>query len=384
MRKYSIIILLIIFLTDCKKIEVPDPISGDPVFTLEGLLQGDSIAIIAGDDDYFMFTSTSADQNGVFEFLGHLRPEDCENCGPALKIRFRDVAINNAQMVDVNAAIHPGSYPFYNSTVSEEIQYIANFMAEHSNSADANPVSYEWDFGDGNFSLQANPQHIYENDDDKVVRLEIRDDQNCISKYEKTITFDSNNLVNCGVDFTIEPVQNGTFLQLQAAGTGTAPFSYLWNTGAANASLFYPLQVDSFPFALNFCVTINDSIGCTSSRCKDVYLLNPIGNDIGYCSASFSAETMRDTLSQFDPLQFSTVVIEYTDDRGELYRSDLGEQLPGTHFFEVLSVEDFMDNSDELPTKKLNLHFSCLVYTPDGAMLELKEVQSVFAIAYPN
>lgn len=385
MKLYHIIGLIIIalLLAHCKKVEVPDPVEGDPVFTVDGLVAGDSLSLVAGDNAYYMFTSTGPDTNGVYEFVGHLRPEGCADCGPALKVRFRDIAMNNAQDVNVDAVLNVGDYAFYNAQVIVEERYLASFSAEHFSSNNAVPVSYLWDFGDGSDSQQTNPTHEYENGDDRVVSLRIVDDQNCVSFYEKIISFDSNQ-PGCGVDFSVEQVQGGQLLEMTAIPSGVGPYTYSWNTGETTAAITQPIQVDSFPFILNYCLTITDNIGCTSSRCRDIYLLNPVGNDIAYCSANFSADATIDSMDQFDPLQFSTVIVEYTDEAGTVYRSDAGEQTPGTHFFQALNVEDFMDNEDGLPTKKLGLLFSCRVFASNGSVLELTEVQAEFGVAYPE
>lgn len=379
----SSILVISLFFAQCKKVEVPDPVIGEPIFTLSGLVEQDSLLINAGMADYFMFTSTAPDQNGVQEFVGHLKPENCPDCGPALKIRFRDVAINSPQTVDINVALTIGNYAFFNNIGTEEIEYFAQFNASYFSFTDAVPTSYHWEFGDGNTSLLANPVHQYVDGSDRAVRLEIGDDQGYVSTYEKVISFDTAQ-VGCEVDFTIESVQNGFFARLEAMAAGTPPFSYTWSTGETQATIFHEVQADSFPFFHSICLDISDAMGCQTQRCRNVYYATPTGNILGYNTADFLVETQRDTTSQFDPLQFSTIIIEYTDDQGITYRSDLGTQQPGTHFFEVLSIEDFMDNPDGLPTKKLQIQFSCLVFTNNGEVLELNNVRSVFAIAYPQ
>ena len=47
------------------------------------------------------------------------------------------------------------------------------------------PYSYEWDFGDGETSTEANPVHSYDSDGDYTVNLKVTDDRGNVAPYER-------------------------------------------------------------------------------------------------------------------------------------------------------------------------------------------------------
>ena len=56
MRKILIYISLIIFaIGGCKKVDLDEVPSGDPVFTTIAKLDGVQLNLVAGDDDFYMF-----------------------------------------------------------------------------------------------------------------------------------------------------------------------------------------------------------------------------------------------------------------------------------------------------------------------------------------
>jgi len=90
----------IILLTSCTKNKIEIPESNDPVFTLEGTFEGDSISLIAGDNNAFMHTMTY-NENGVNLYSG--------------------------QITDGNFSVKLGVYDGYlDFPVNEAVQDIAN------------------------------------------------------------------------------------------------------------------------------------------------------------------------------------------------------------------------------------------------------------------
>src|SRR5206468_1427529 len=69
-RRYYIYACCVILLAACKK-EYPAPKPpAKPEFTFNGTIGNDAVALEAGKDDYYMFTSYALDANGVYEYTG--------------------------------------------------------------------------------------------------------------------------------------------------------------------------------------------------------------------------------------------------------------------------------------------------------------------------
>lgn len=67
----ALIALMVVSLSSCKKGQIEIPEENDPVFTIEGTLGSETISLIAGDNNAFMFTSTKM-ENGVRLFSGEI------------------------------------------------------------------------------------------------------------------------------------------------------------------------------------------------------------------------------------------------------------------------------------------------------------------------
>lgn len=69
--KYLSFVVVLLTVISCKKEEIPVPQSNEPVFTIEGTMGSESISLIAGDNNAYMFTNTY-NENGVDVFSGNL------------------------------------------------------------------------------------------------------------------------------------------------------------------------------------------------------------------------------------------------------------------------------------------------------------------------
>lgn len=97
----------------------------------------------------------------------------------------------------------------------------------------ASPVVYwQWDFGDGNFSNQQNPAHLYALAGDYTVSLTVKDSSGVTDTSKRIISINTAALkIDLGNDTTICA---GSTLTLQP---GVAADSYLWSNGSTNPDL---------------------------------------------------------------------------------------------------------------------------------------------------
>lgn len=68
---YGLVLLSFVWLTSCTKDIVEVPQENDPVFKAEGMFGNDPFSIVAGDDDAYMYTMTSS-ENNVSIFSGEI------------------------------------------------------------------------------------------------------------------------------------------------------------------------------------------------------------------------------------------------------------------------------------------------------------------------
>lgn len=86
----------------------------------------------------------------------------------------------------------------YTGTTNQSVIFSSN----GSNDSDGNIVSYLWTFGDGNISIEANPNHSYANADVYTVTLQVTDDQGANHTDTTTATITGDNNTNVLVNKT--------------------------------------------------------------------------------------------------------------------------------------------------------------------------------------
>lgn len=85
-----------------------------------------------------------------------------------------------------------------------------------------------------------------------------------------------------------------------------------------------------------------------------------------------------------DNVNAAGIFVEYTDPSGTVYQSGLLEQFSDS-FFEISAVEDFADNENGHPTKKLNIAFNCRLKDVNSFdEIEFWDAKGAIGIAYPR
>lgn len=123
----------------------------------------------------------------------------------------------------------------------------------HPQASGNGPFTYKWLNANNNFNdLLVTQSGTY--------CLLVEDADSCISTTCTTVQIGSSNPINsCDVQIGLDSLNTGVYLI--ALPTGLAPFTFQWSTGE---------DTQAVPFApngANYCVTITDADGCTSSEC---------------------------------------------------------------------------------------------------------------------
>ena len=379
-------IFSIILFSQCKKIEIVPDTEGTPVFFVN-LDTGatNPLVFAAGLDDYYLYTAFEQGTDGVYTFIGEFRKETNQTDSIAsLRFEIRDREAFPPQ-VDINQALSIPSYSFFNENTEVETDTIftANFTL--SNAMDGCllnllPSDFHWDFGDGSDTFGFTPSHVYENNVSRIVKLTVDLGNNEEAVFEQTIHFDSS-ISPCSLEIqdTMIFMQNDPYIELSAfPGGGVAPYSYLWQDGST-ASIYGQLLQDTFA-SIFYSVTVMDNAGCTISASGNI----ATNVEFAVCIPGFVYETaiLIDTIP-FNNTQLSTVTIIYIDENGKEFRSDL--QTQNTAFFTIQNVENFTDNENGEKTKKMDVGFSCELFSNEGLpSINVPSGSGIIGIAYPN
>ncbi len=239
-----------------------------------------------------------------------------------------------------------------------------NYTADFTNTSTASPpVTYLWDFGDGNTSTSTDPMHTYAATGVYTVCLTVADACGADSVCQAVT-------IVCPVptpDYTF----NSTLLTTDFTNTSTvtAPATYLWDYGDGNTST----QTDpSYTYAASgtyaVCLTVADACGADST-CQTVVVsdcVNPV--------ASF---TVTDNEPSYDFTNTSTTTGTVT------YDWDMDD---GTTYSTMDASHTYTSNGTYIVT--LTVTDSCgsnsTVFTIDVTTVGLEDVELNEVELFPN
>lgn len=185
------------------------------------------------------------------------------------KVQF--ITVYSAPEINFNASKVTGCFPlttqFFDSSIA----------------GNGNVSSWQWDFGDGNFSSVQNPQHIYTSEGNFNVSLKAATNYGCVTS--KTIKdFIS---INTGVraDFTNLSSQTcnaPATISFVNKSTGTGTLSYAWDFGDGSTSgLTNPSHTFTNSGSYSISLIVNNETGCSDT------LLKPKLITVGSTTADF-------------------------------------------------------------------------------------------------
>lgn len=135
-----------------------------------------------------------------------------------------------------------------------------------NDSSQGNPVSWNWDFGDGGISSSQNPTHTYSSSGSFSVRLIISNAQGCSDTLTNSIFVNTVPVPN----FTADSVCFGNITNFRNLSTNSQPITtYYWDFGDGNSSFSTnPSYVYSSPGTYSVTLTVTNNGGCDSSITK--------------------------------------------------------------------------------------------------------------------
>jgi PKD repeat protein len=370
--------LIGVFCLSCQKVTVPEDVEGTPVFSFSGLLDNTALDIVAGEEGYVMRTSSEADTSGVRGYVGTFEPLSC--CSGKLRFIFRDSSSTNPSATQ---SLVEGDYDYLIPMVpAADTVYEVQFTPSNQTNGAATPESFYWNFGDGDSSTSAQPTHIYEANQDYVVRLSISASDGCTAEMEKTISIDE--ITDCDVDFNLFAVQQG--FGIQAMVEPASPLNpdglsnWIWNGIDSSISYtIFPAQGELEQICMGGQLA---NSGCIAEICKGVYITGQQQPPFIFCEANFSYSAQPEITTQAAPDQLGTVIVEYEDEQGKVFTSALGPQDAAQ--FTVLAIEAYERNENGMPTQKIDLQMSCRLYDAAGVFAFDLSGDAVIAVGTPE
>lgn len=172
----------------------------------------------------------------------------------------------------VSRSLRIHSYPVAEFTVSSECRYDSVVYTDSSTSVEL-PLTYTWDFGDGSFSNQVFPLHLFSTSGTKITQLRVETIWGCADSIthsgdvyqEPVAAFSINDTSQCLLE------QSFLFNDQGTAGTGTQTIN--WDLGDGNSdtgtSLTYTYLLAG-TYAIQQ-VAVSE-FGCTDTAQQTVYV----------------------------------------------------------------------------------------------------------------
>ncbi len=369
------IALSLLFLVACQPEDIPEPISGPTVFSISG----GGIDIVAGEDDFYLFTSYEQDSMGVFQYISSfekLEPDCDTSCQEYFRIIIKEESSSTLPVPDINTVLN--SDLFYTGSAVNSVQRLSYDMQLSTNGVP--PLQVRYRLNDDPFFTSVNlTDTIFDrplaNPLNKVF-MEATDAVGCISSIERV--FDNTGLPDLNVEITT-PMDTVIFdsLLLIASATGMGLFDYTWENSSSLNDTNYVMV---FPGMFNQAkVSVNNG-NSSATAGVGVYSTTQTGNGNLICNTNL--DISLDTITIANP-NLITITIEYGTNNGIVYRSDVITQ-PASSFFDITSAADYFDNENGEATKKATVNFNCQLRSASGSLLDIIGGNGIIAIAHPE
>ena len=369
-RTLPIYVLLLLTLISCREvIDIPDPIDPDPVFGTTLVIDGRETSFVAGLNNYHI-KPEFLERGKDLIFKSTFKPKDCDNdCRNSLSFTIYS-NLSRTPDFDINKAITPGSKRFQWQTVRDS-QYVVVKEA----------------------SMGAFDQSIFSYKGQKVSALRTG------TETKLTIPRDSG-LELC---LTNRSTINGSSSQCQyLINRNQLPPRVNLRIKDARAIILTAEEIQPFDRARAMFHWSTGETGSEIKIAKDKLINNEICVNVSYpdqrksrnCMLVKSLPDRFDLVSQFAILGFEEimpsqadsrglVVIEYIDENGNHYRSNLHRQN-FNQFFDIYSIEDYYDEVTDMNLKKLVVGFQCELFGNNSQSVKLRSDSTSIAIRYPG
>lgn len=368
--------LILLVAAACKKKELPQDVINSPEFYAHLQVNGNDVALEAGNNDYFMFATHDFDSSiSVNMFKADLR----QSGQPSYYSMV--VLLNDNETAKVPgsgmkvASLMPGERN-YNDLSALPQQYNARFTPVKNFEPNG---FYSWTITDGSNTTPYSSysvSSVLDAGKNYTVSLSYNDAVgSCPLTYQ--------NVFNPGGPLSAVVSSNqdysGSVFQstLSAHVSGKGPFAYEWDFGDGTPKSAATSPVHAYNNNQSQSVPFEARLKVTDSR-NNTYYYNyevPVKSD-NPCLANYIPEITP----VFNTKVFSSVTVLITDPSGVTYSSkDLMQ--PANSRFEIVSVEDYQPNRLNESTRKVKVKFNCMV-TDGTKLLTITNAEAVIAVSY--
>ena len=392
MKKVLIYIFIIVFaIGGCKKVDLEEVPSGDPVFTANATLDGIDLNLVAGDDDFYMFSEFSKDNHDVYTMTGRFAKDaNCQSdCEESLSFSIRSSYVDSLpnQSFDINQAIATGSdfNYFTDNIILIQNGFRYDFNAQLIDSIfNTSADSFLWIINGETFTEESFTYDYFENFDLNV-RLEVLTGGGCISYFEKTLPVGMDDV--CELNIDIIPLNNLPGFELipslnASPNGGNITYDWIPNNNTVGDTF---LIDTTFQIPLDNIISLsafNNDCSVDMGVCLGGNMGSSIPSSISFSKFDFSVDSISIVTTLLQK-QLSAVTIEYQDSTGN-YSSEFANNSNPNNTFTITKIENYDNNEIGEKTKKITIEYNCILKEKSSGAEKNIAGKAEIAVAYPD
>ena len=335
------ILLVFAFFTACTTYDLPEDIELDPVFEMSSVLDGESIKIKAGQNNYYIKPEFLVDMDGIVKYKSTFINHDPNSSHIGkFEFIFNGESLNSSQP-------RTGDYSFY------ENDYSATSRIKYSAIASGGPGPFKFGwryhspvtfYGSKEFFVDKDSILKYGGE----MNLEINNSSTRINYLKKALPA----VNDFNADFSF--VSDGQYVDFQESINGNnGPYHTVWMT--RNDSVFDgKLPVNTVLNYNTIKLKVYDSFNDSVTMIKYISNLDPAQ----LLSGSFDKVEIPGSLPYF----FSKAEIKYTARNGDIFSTASDSNPPGNKIT-IVSSTPYLNDSDGNKTMKLNVTYEAMLYS---------------------
>lgn len=336
----------------CRKSELPPDVTENPYFKGEFVIEGDSSRLLeAGRNEFYLFTRAADSSSNLRVMWGAFAPVTCPDgdCAGSLRFEFystRDPRLSAEQLFPSDSS---SSWVLRGLSVAD---------TTYNTVLQANPAAgftqFNWKINQTD-SLSGLAVNVNIPDRRPEIELRARHFNGWHGFVRRQLDLADSNLILPQVQLRlINDSINGMF-SCQATIEGFNGAQFLWSNGSTDSFTVVDASISN-----GIGVIVSDAFGNFAEARIDS--LSAAAGTPFLKTPEFTYNAIPEINSSAMPAGFA---LQWVDDNGRRWRSDLGPQLPDTRLF-IDQSAPYAPNENGKATRELDVFILCRLYTNTG------------------
>lgn len=344
------ILLGLLGLGACRKSELPPDMTENPYFKGEFLLELDSNRLLeAGRNNRYLFTRAADSGSNLRIMWGAFAPATCPtgDCVGSLRFEFysqRDPGLSPEQLFRPDSG-----WAMRRLSLADTI-YLTELKADNTGGF----TQFKWNINQTN-SLNGIVVNTTIPDRQPEIELRARHFNGWHAYVRRRVDLADSNLILPKVQLRLNNDSINGIFSCEALTTGFNGAQFLWSDGTTDSSTLINANMNN-----SISVRVTDAFGgFAEARIDSLFAAasTPFLN-----TPEFTFKAIPEINTSNSPTGFA---LQWVDENGKRWRSDIGPQLPDTRLF-IEQSAPYEKNENGKATRELDIFIQCRLYADTG------------------